>query len=615
VERYQIARTNVILVFVIYFSISAYLMNSLFNTLIIDKPIIIKIDDWMKHIKSNIWLVIVCCFSLILHVHYLSLVLIVTGGGEVPYLYQTVRIYESLNVYWHYLFDFPVQYFFWALMLLFILLLRQNKIINSISTHFQERYSAYAANKLTKLLFVIFMFGIFNIYALFFPYLSYYEVLPLIRFPPVSKFIYLTIYFAFGTSHIGPRLVQLIFYLLSTIYLYRTIHLYREKEIALLGVTIYLFSPVIFSYASRAALESGAIFFIIIISFYFLRFIKGADNRDLILTSFFIGTGFLYKRGLLIMFFVCFTYLLFCRISKRNNPALIHFKILLLSLVPILPWFLIGTSNPFIWSHLTSFDGLSIVARMIQGQISPIIFILFTLSIIFIIFSRKDDISIFFGILFCAYYLLFTLMEYGEFNHRYIMALYPAMAVFLAQFVFSVTQRLRWKHTFKLISIILTIYLIVMSLLPRSSSSLITYKYKDHESQYFPVDKATDWIKNNTGDRDRVLSLFMSGYWYYLDKVYSDRERLDRKKIVIGGLGKDLPEVIYSMQSLSAYCSEKNISYVMFPYGPKNILTSAKPFQKMLDMTRYLKENIGNEFIKVAEFNYEDNYIFIYKMK
>jgi 4-amino-4-deoxy-L-arabinose transferase-like glycosyltransferase len=155
--------------------------------------------------------------------------------------------------------------------------------------------------------------GLFSIYAQFFPYYSFNESIQLVRYPPVSRFLNLTIYFAFGVSHTGPRILQFTFYLLSAVYLYRTILLFREKETALLGATIYLFSPILYSYAFTASLASGTVFFSILTSFYFLRFIKDEDDRDLILATFFIGTGFLYKRGLLIMFFVCFTYLLLNR--------------------------------------------------------------------------------------------------------------------------------------------------------------------------------------------------------------------------------------------------------------------------------------------------------------
>ena len=82
----------------------------------------------------------------------------------------------------------------------------------------------------------------------------------LIRYPPVSKFLYFLTYSAFGIDHIFPRIMQLIFYLLCAVYLYRTINLFYEKETALLGASIYLFLPVVFAYARLGELASGTIF-------------------------------------------------------------------------------------------------------------------------------------------------------------------------------------------------------------------------------------------------------------------------------------------------------------------------------------------------------------------
>jgi hypothetical protein len=413
----------------------------------------------------------------------------------------------------------------------------------------------------------------------------------------------------------GPRIVQLMFYILSAVYLYRTIHLFHEKEKALLGATIYLFSPIIFSFASQAALETGVVFCIILISYYFLRFIKYEDNRDLILTTFFIGIGFLYKRGALVMFFVCFAYLMLSRIKKRDWKSIIHFKVLLLSLVPILPWMKIGPSVPPVWSNLLIFDELITFSLMLQSQMSVLIFISFSFSLVFILLTKRDDLSLFFGLLFIVYYFLFTVMLFGKFNHRYAMALYPAIAVFLALAVFSITRRIRWRHAFKLVGSVLIIFLIVISLVPRSNSNLTTYKYKDFETQYFPIDEATDWIKDRTENKDKILVLYLSFYKFYVDKIYPDKNLKQQREFIFYSFGRDVKEIIYPLQNLMKFSNAEKISYIMFPFSPNNSLTSSESNIEQMELTKYLKENMDNKFEKVAKFNLEDNYLFIYKAR
>lgn len=604
------ARSLVILGFTIYFFISAFLIDRYFNALTVDKPVIIKINDWSKHIKNNVWLIMVCCLAVVLHIYPLSLVFITMGGGETTYLEQVLWIYDSLNSSWHRLFDFPPQYFFWSVMIFIILAIRQKKMISSISNFTSDRFSLYESGKLRLFLYISILFVIFSLYSYLFPFYYSYEQLHLLRYPPVYKFFYLISYYASGFSYTGPRIAQLIFYILSAIYIYRTICLFREKETALLGASIYLFSPLIFSYASRTAIESGAVFFMISISFYFLRFIKKEDIRDLIITSYLIGIGFLYKQPVLVMFIICFAYLIFNRLKQRDWHSTIHFKILLLSLIFVLPFFMIGRREGIdyyapVWSNLISIDYLFMV---LQSQISMILSFLLLFSILFILFKR-DDLSLFFGFYFLAYYLFFTL-SISPAIHRYSMALYPAMAVLLAQFIFSVTQRFRYRHFFKISFSILTVYLIFLCLVPRTSTNLITFKYKDFEGQYYPVDKATDWIKNRTGNNEKILALFMADYKFYVDRVYTDKGGVNKDRF-IHYKNNNADELIYPMENLKEYCHARRISYIMFPFGPNNAAPNARGSKEV----NYLKEHEGNELIEVAKFNYEDNYILIYKLK
>lgn len=608
------ARSLVILAFTIYFSISAFLINRYFNTLTVGKPVIIKINDWSKHIKNNIWLFILCCLSVVLHIYPLSLVFITMGGGETTYLEQVLWIYDSLNSYWHRLFDFPPQYLFWSVIILIILAIKQKRMISFISNYIRDRFSLYESSNLRTLLYISTLFVIFSMYSYLFPFYYSYEQLHLLRYPPVYKFIYLISYYATGFSYTGPRIVQLILYILSAVYIYRTIWLFREKETALLGASIYLFSPLIFSYASRSAIESGAVFFMILISFHFLRFIKEKDIRDLIMTSYLIGIGFLYKQPVLVMFIICFAYLIFSRIKKGDWHSTIHFKILLLSLIFILPFFMIGRREGMdyyapVVSKLIAIDSLFLV---IQSQLSVILSFLLLFSILFVLFKR-DHLSLFFGFYFIVYYLFFTLSFHAA-SQRYSMALYPAIVVLLAQFIFSVTQRFRYKHFFKISFAILTVYLIFLCLVPRTSANLISFKYKDFEGQYFPVDKATDWIKNRTGNNEKILSLYMADYEFYVDRIYADTSGINKDRFIHYKLGAS-DGSIYPIENLKKYCYAKRISYIMFQFGPNNSASNSKAGKRVSKEVNYLKEHEGNELIEVAKFNHEDNYILIYKLK
>ena len=609
IHNYPFARTMAILALTMYFSMSAFLMNRYFNALPVDKPFFIRISNWSENLKSNLWLVIFCCLSVILHIYSLTLV-------QLSFLTQGLWMYDFSSMYWNRLFDIPIQYLFWTLIISFILIIRQKKLINFISNFASAKFSKYRSSLSIKLLFMFIIFSFFSIYSYIFPYYPLDKSSDLLRYPQVSHFLYLITYYAFGVSHLGPRLVQLIFNVLGAVYLYRTILLFREKETALLGATIYLFSPLIFYYASSSSLASGTVFFLTLISYYFLSFLKGKDNRDLILATYFIGIGFLYRGEVLLMFIICFSYLMLSKIKKRDWTSIIHFKILLLSLIPILPWMLkIGSLSFSYEPHLVQmslFERLTTYALLVHTQLSWIISGLLIVSIGFTLFAKKDDLSLFFGYSFIAYYSFFTLLLGSLRIHRYTLAFYPAICVLLALFLYSVSKRIRWKQSFKFIFSVLIIYLIIICLIPRSSSNLTTFRYTDIETQYYPIDKATDWIKNNVKNDDKILTLFMSDYRFYVERIYADKDKINQKRFIKNYGLRMIEELGNPLQDLKEFCHANEISYVMIAY-PKNYLSPI--YKVMTDMSKSFQENRGNDFMEAAEFNIDDNYITIYKMK
>ena len=593
----------------VYFTISAYLVNRYFNLLVVDKPVIINITNRGKHLKNNLWLVTLCVTAAVLHIYSTPVIVM----GEMIFLRQTFWLYDFLNMHWHKLFDFPIQYFFWTLIAVMIVLIKQKKIINDTSSLITGKLSVCKSGKLAWLLAIFFVFGLFNIYAYIFPYYSWQESIDVIRFPPLSRILYLISYFALGLSDTGPRIVQLIFYILGTFYLYRTILLFSKKEVALLGATIYLFSPMLFFHATLASTGSGTTFFVVLISYYFLKFLKEENNRDLLLCTYFIGLGFLYKRVILVMFIICFTYLIFSKIRNRDWSSLLHFKILLLSLVPVIPWMKIGPGTyQTAWSHLISMDGLATYYMMLQSQFSWIVFSIFVAAFVFTLFKKRDDLSLFFGVLFVTYYGFFTLKEAGS-VHRYSLVLYPAIHVFLARFIFSISKKIRWKYSFKMIYSVFTIYLIVICSIPSVSSDLVKYQYNDFEYQRYPFMQTTEWIKDNTRDDELILSLFMLEYDFYLRNVYLEKDAINLDRFRTYGYG--YLDYISSSQSLRKYCDSHNISYVMFPYNPTSTFLKGETLQKVTDIIDQFEKNRDKEFIEVARFSLYDMHIIVFKPK
>lgn len=568
-------------------------MGRCFQTISINQPIIIHHDDFSIHLKENVWLLLVCLIAAIIHIKYIFTPIYLVGD-EALFIQNGLWIYDYFGPFYYK----AVKYAFWTVIILTLVAARIRSTANSdgaLSNH-KTKFASYLCVSVGVCCLVIYFILIRD--------LSF--DITVVRYPPLQKFLYLISYYIVGINHLGPRMVQFIFYILSAVYLYRIISLFYDKETALLGASIYLFSPVIFTYAHFAELASGVIFFIIIISYYFLRYLMYQDNRDLLLSSYFIGTGFLYKRDIFLMLFICSAYLVMYKFKNKDLNLMRALKILSLPLFPIIPWLIIG--KYFNWrsawislSNFTSFDTVISYLLLIQAQMSWTIFFLFIASIIFIFIKRKNHLSLFMGCLFTAFYCFYTSQALTVAVDRFAMAFYPTIAVFLALLLSTFAHKIRWKHSFKSVFLVLTIYLVFLCAVPSLSERLIVFK--NVKEQYYPNEKAMRWVRDNIKNGDKILTLRFKPDFFYMDKY-----DIDPDKIISFWYDHRLDE-ISTTQKLREFCKLNGVTYILFPDGPY--------YQKILyrPILSHLKENKVNEFIKIEEFNLHDNYIYICKFK
>lgn len=594
--------------FLAYFFISAFILNSYFKTLFVDKPVFDNFNRWSEVLRDNVWFTIVCCISVVLHIFTVPLHVV---SPHTVIDRMALWIYQFITNYWYTLCDVPIQYPAWLFLLFFILILTQKKLVNFISGLLSSMYTDYKSRNSLKPLYITVMVAIFFAYMKLIPGYSWQDHLFITSEAPVGTILYLIGYSLFGTEPIYfvPLIVQLAFYVLSGVFMYKTIRLFHDKETALLGSSLYLFSPIIFTYATLGHLASGVIFLIIVVSYFFLKFIRDADNKDLIMTAYFIGIGSLYKREILLMFFVCCVYLAAKRIKQKDIPLLNHLKILSLSLLTFLPLYFIGArgADGMVFSHLTSLNSLSSYFLMIPTQISWPFFILFLLSIVFVLLNRREPLSLLFGLVLIAYYLLYTLLPQQS-VHRYSMAFHPTISVFLAQFICASLQKIKWRHAYKLVFTVLLIYLGLLCIVPRSSTNLITFKYTDFENQSFPDDKAREWIRNELGNNEKVLILIRRSK----SPLIQGKEHFMR----LNQLSQLLPADDYDAfrDNLKALCNKMKITHIMFPGGNAAQQYPKKEYRE-LEIRNFLEEDTYDDFILRAKFNIDDNYIYIYELR
>ncbi len=573
----------------LYLSVSAYLIHHILKSFSCNKSLLIYPENPRLQLNNHLGLLILCLIAFLLHLYPITFPVIL-DGDEPAHLQGAVGIYLFLDSLSQRFTGLTAQYpslILTAIVFLFIKSKEAKEFIKKV------------INSLRPYSIPIIVFLLFGYFFLMRD-LPYHQLL--VRYPPLAKIMYVISYLYTGINLVLPRTLQIIFYLAGAIYLYRSINLFRKKETALIGASIYLFSPLVFYFANFAELASGVVFFIIIISFYFLRYLRDRDDRDILLTSFLIGIGFFYKRDILLMLFICLTYLIIKWLYHRDFHLKLIFNLSLLSIIPVIPWLIIGKffserNYQIILSHLVSPEILFSYFLMIPTQLSWVMFFIFLASIVYFLLSKREPLKLHFALVFIFYYL-FYVADVMERIHRFSLALYPAIAVFIALFISEIAERIKLKWP---VFFIITAYLIAISTVwqaPPVEDDFVTYR--NIKSRYFPVDKAMRWVKDNVKDGEKILILRVAPSVFYRDKY-----NIDRAKII--DFWYDLRE-FNTPQKLRTFCEDNNITYIMFSYGP------AYPIDNRTKILEYLKENPYMEFAEIAVFSMDKNYIFVYKV-
>jgi len=278
---------------------------------------------------------------------------------------------------------------------------------------------------------------------------------------------------------------------------------------------------------------------------------------------------------------------------------------MLLSLVPVVPWMIIGKF--FDWRHykiiLSNFippNGMGYAHfTHLPLEITWPVFILFVLSIFFILRFEKNNLPLFFLLLYCAYYL-FLAVDLVNVSPRMSMAFYPSVSVLTSLFISFIADRIRWKHSFKFTSIALILYLILNCTVPSLNAPYLSHS-EFKKFQDYPAETAMKWVRDNVKNGEKILTLRIMPALFYADKYGIDRSKIIHFEYDLSDI--DTPE------KLRKFVNENKITYIMFPYGPKLLMSEGN-----LQLVQYLRENTHDEFTEAAKYELGENYIFIYRL-
>jgi len=526
---------------------NAYLLHRWLNKA--QEPLFPQIDKSvvLAKIKENLPLVYLLCLYVILQIYPLSLPL-KTLGDEHYHVYVSIPIIRLLSRYS----PLPLPFLTWVVVI-FALAVWQ----------FWKKKKLNLKEPLLLSLIVI----VALIYAVILVRSGLMERINpeehLFRFPPLGKTVHLISYLLFGVSVFTARLPQLVFYVLAAVYVYRIGLLYRNKLTAFNAAALFLFTPAIFHFGHIGFLSGGVLFLCAASFFYFARYLKEEHLRDLLLAVFFSGVGFLYKRVLLAILIILFTYLILRDLVRRKNLGQnlkSHLALGWLASVSAIPWLLIGNmysprNYTFRTSNWLGFENITYTLRLIPEGGTYLMYLLFAVGIFYAVRKRRDELTYFSFLYFLMYYVFVNSERWRVM--RLALPIWLPVFILTAQFLAGGNRgkKLKW-----LISLLFAGYLIVASTFlnipPLEGRFTLA---KDIQKDYAPYEQLFVYVKENLPPGSRIYApagcepSHFYLYHYQLEGKYT----WERKFWI-----KDKPE--QSRDNLYEFCKKEDFSYLVF---------------------------------------------------
>ena len=452
----------------------------------------------------------------------------------------------------------------------------------------------------------------------------------LIRHNPFGAVIVSLELTLFGFNELAVRLHSIIFSLLTSYYVYRLTYLYRTKNTSLLAALITLYIPAIFYFGNITYLDSGVVFFFTGASFYYLRYVKDGNFRDLILTGFMASLGFLYKDPLIMFLPVIWLFFILSirKIADSRSEFINHIYLTWIFLAAALPWMLFTTlfrelKYEFVFTNVLDPQALTHWMRLFPSLITEPMFVLFILGFFYVLFTKKDSLSYFMLIWFSIIYLI-TLMENITFTKivgnnwnflntgaggRAVLPLLPVVSIIIATFIEEARKRVNIRFIY--VSTIIFLYLSIFTfnftldaLTWKSNGSYLTPKYASTTItpfyQHLPYDDVFQYLQQNTEPGTKIIAPIRNEPSGFYLRKYGLNDQIIIQTI-------NLRTRKYATDDLFDYCIKNDIGYLLLFEWQVSRKQTNKDF---LEKIRYEDK----KFSPVKKFDYGNGSVYLYKI-
>jgi hypothetical protein len=424
-------------------------------------------------------------------------------------------------------------------------------------------------SKKIKLVLYLTTFVVLNIYGVMLYKLQIIEhvgkIETIIRFPPLSKFLYIAGFLIFGIQESVPRMIQFLFLISTAIYMTKLMKIWYQKIPKMAVFFIVLLFPPFFHFSNTPNLTCGVIFFFTAITYHFFKTLLRESELHYFLFAFFLIAGLLYRRLIVGIFPAILVTLLFLYVKGKINTKkfIKYLKIKILATISAIPLYSAGIvtgvrNTAFSLTKILDFNGMisGIVGFMKTNNIILSSIIICTL--IYSLLKCKRKMTGYWLILFVSYYLWISLSGVAMFSIRYFQPVYLVLIIGFINFITDLYNE-RFPMS-KKISIAIIVIFVSASLYENlfSKSPFQRKNLTNIYMQIYPYDKLMIFLKNKLPMELKIYapmecepSHFYLAKYRLVDKVHWEREMPPLEKL--------------TAEYITQYMENKKLDFLFLP--------------------------------------------------
>ncbi len=259
-----------------------------------------------------------------------------------------------------------------------------------------------------------------------------------LRYPPLSKFLYSAAYLLTGLHEFGPRAVQFSFILLTAVCVIRLLRFMKADISPSFTYLLVAFFPTFFNLSISTELEAGTVFFFAAAIYFFIKAVAGDSRADFLKCAFWTASGFFYKQlplGLMAAYVPALLALAWFRREKRDI-CVYGLKTIAIPALVGLPFIVLGVAydirgTGLIYSRFTSVYFMTLYLRTLYWTCGAAVTFMLAASAAGALVLRRGYTTWLMLYFSAAYYLLISGTEAVGFI-RHAQPFYIAPVFFLA---------------------------------------------------------------------------------------------------------------------------------------------------------------------------------------